>query len=175
MLEQLPMQHPPQRGKCNKKESLRLLDALGVEEHPTIPCLIEFAKQDSLPLAEQHLAVHHRNCDRRLAGQKLTNVSVSVDELIFLKVLGTHRMIVVLVVGVLGDDIANETPVVVEEARFRLVDDNRGRRVRAVHSDLTVTNARPRHDFAGQIGDIPELVWFRGRKMESLGANGRLF
>jgi hypothetical protein len=100
-------------------------------------------------LTEENLTVNDRNSDRRLAYQQLATMRMTVDELIFLEVLSADGMIVMLVVCVLGNEVADETAIVVEETGLRLVDNDRCGRMWAIYSHLSVTNPGARHNVTG--------------------------
>jgi len=98
------------------------LSALGVDEGAAFAGLVEFDEHHSLPLAEEDLTINNRDGDRWLADDELAHVSVTIDELVLLEVLGSNRVIVVLVVDTLRDRFLDRPSVVVEESGFGFVD-----------------------------------------------------
>ena len=151
------------------------LDALGVEENPAIARLVKFTEQDALPLAQKHLPVNNRHSYRGLPNHHLPAMGMAVDELVFLEILSTNRVVIVLVIGVFRNKIPHETSEIVEEAGLRLVHNDGGCRVWAVDRDLAVTDPGSSDDLAGEIGDVPEFHRFRRCEVKSLSPNGWLF
>jgi len=142
---------------------------LGVDEDPAISCLVKFGKKDSLPLAEKDFTVDNGHRNGRLARQELTDMGVTVDELVLLEVLCTKCMVVMLVIGIARNKTINRTPKVVEETSLRFIDQHGCRRVRRVHNHLTVRYPGSFHNPAHDIGDIPELGGGGRRDMERFG------
>ena len=143
-------------------------------DDPPLARLVELQEHHPLPGAQQQLAVDHRDGRRGAAHQHLAAVSVAVEQLVFLDVLGPQLVIVVLVVALDGDRFLDEAAEVVEEAGFGLVDHHRGGGVEAVHGDLAVTHAGAGHYLACPVGEIPELDAARGVEVEHLGADAGL-
>lgn len=136
---------------------MRGSDALGVYKDTPVARLVEFTEEDSLPLAEKHLAVNDGHGDRGLPDQHLPAVRMPVDELVLLEILRPHGMIVVLVVSVFRNDGGDHATKVVEKTRLGFIDYHCGGGVRAVDRYLAMLDARTGNDFTRQLGYVPEL------------------
>ena len=92
--------------------------SLGVDEDSAFAGLVEFGEQHALPLSEKDFSVDDWNRYRWLARQELADMSVTVDELILLKVLGPNLVIVMLVIDISRHEALDGPSEVIEKTGF---------------------------------------------------------
>jgi hypothetical protein len=146
-------------------------DALGVNEDATLSGLVEFGEKNTLPLAQKHLTIHDGDSDRWLPGQELSDVSLSVDEFVFLKVFGAKIVIVVFVVRIGRDQNVDDPTKIIEKSCFRFIDQDRRCGVRRRDGDLPVGDVRTCCNISNNRCEIPELVHSPSVDVEGFSAD----
>lgn len=136
---------------------------------PSSSSLVELQVENSLPLTEDELPVDDWHGQRTGAGDHLTHMGVSVDELVFLQILGAKVVIVVLVVDLCRHDPIEGREEIVVKARLYFVDGDRRGGVRSRDRHLAMADGRLANQLTHILRDIEKLPTSLAIKVEDLG------